>query len=176
MSGEPTVLLHLGPDVPSRLALVLGVPVATGFAVLLGFLLEAWTWPLLAILWILALWYLAATATRAFTEVSTAGVTFETALRYCFVPWGEVSDVRQHARITLYLRDGTRVAISQYSLTPISVGLRWPRRQVVDAERLRAAVEEARRLGEQAGPGDPDRDRPSWVHWRARIPWRHRFR
>jgi hypothetical protein len=84
MPSEPTVLLHLGPDIPSRVTLVLGVPAATGLITLgaIVFHLPAWTWPFLTLLWIFVLWYIFATATIAFTEVSSAGLTVLTALRH----------------------------------------------------------------------------------------------
>ena len=171
MSGEPTVLLRLGPDFPSRVAFILGVPAATGFAVLMGFLLPAWTLPILAVLWIFALWYLTATATVAYTEVSSAGLTFVTALRQCSVPWGAVKDARrQGGRLNLYFADGARIAISQYSLNPLNVWLKRPRRQVADAGRLQAAVEDARRLPESEIGEQPGTTRGPHVRWRISVP------
>ena len=49
---------------------------------------------MLIVLWIFALWYLTATATVTYTEVSSAGLTFVTALRQCSVPWRDVRDPR----------------------------------------------------------------------------------
>ncbi len=174
MSGTPTVLLRLGPDVPSRVALVVGVPAATGMAVLVGFLLSAWTWPILVVLWIFALWYLIATATVAYTEVTSAGLTFVTALRRCSVPWGAVREARwQSGRLNLIFADGGRIAISQYSLKPANVWLNWPRRQVADAGRLQAAVEEARRPP-ASGRGEQSVATCSpYVQWRIPVMTRH---
>ena len=169
MPEKPTVLLHLGPDFPSRVAFIVGVPAATGFAILVGFLLPAWTLPVLVFLWIFALWYLTATATVAYTEVSSDGLTFVTALRHCSVPWHAVSDAhRQGGRLNLYLADGGRIAISQYSLNPINDWLKRPRRQVADAGRLRSAVDGARQLPE-AGEQPEVIPRP-YVRWRISFP------
>ena|SRR5665213_2839686 len=175
MSGEPTVLLRLGPDFPSRVAFILGVPTATGFTVLMGFLLPAWILPILVVLWIFVLWYLTATATVAYTEVSSAGLTFVTALRECSVPWRDVRGARrQGGRLNLHIADGGRIAISQYSLNPLNVWLKRPRRQVADAGRLQAAVEEARQLPESEIGELPGAAPSPYVRWRISVPGKRR--
>ena len=176
MPSEPTVLLHLGPDVPSRVAFVAGVPASTGIIILgaAAFHLSAWTWPFLAVLWILILWYIIATATIALTEVSSAGLTVLTALRHCYVPWPGVSDVRRKgARLNVYTVDGGKIAISQYGLSPLNVWLKWPRRQVRDAQRLQEAIDEARNLS-TADVGATSEQDP-WIRLKWRVPlvsWR----
>lgn len=82
MTDESTALLHLGPDIPSRVTLVPGIPGAIGLPILaaIGFHLAVWTWPLLALAGLFALWYVIATATIAYTDVSTAGLTVLTAV------------------------------------------------------------------------------------------------
>lgn len=163
--------MRLGPDVPSRVTLVLGVPAATGFLVLVSvaYNLAAWTWPFLAAFWLLAEWYIIATATIAFTEVSSSGLTVLTALRYCFIPWSGVTDVGwRNARLNVYTRDRGRFAISQYSRPPLNRVLHFPARQIAGAERLEASIQEARRASiVEPGLGP---EGPPWIHLKWRPP------
>jgi hypothetical protein len=175
--GESTILLKLGPDIPSRVTLVAGIPAATGLPILvaIAFHLSAWTWPILALLWLFAVWYIVATATIAFTEVSTHGLVVHTALRHCDVVWQGVTDVSwRGGRLNLFTADDRRLAISQYSLNPMNVRFKWPKRQVSDAMRLERAIAEARQhassQSRSAGGATPS-IRLTWIgpfRW-----WRH---